>query len=395
MKSYGWRTWGDALREISIGALIGCAILIFEEAALDRFPDLRGFGRNSILGACIVLGSRGLETAMSWALEQSRIANAFRAVIYGAGGLFGYFLGVMIAFVTLGFEERDFDVRSFHFTYVLWLVPVLSVLIGLILHHNQKRNTRLRASIDRLKEHEFAEKELEIARAMQQRLLPPPDIDRDGYRVSARTQAAHLVGGDFYDVFSLADGAVAILAADVSGKGIAASLLMASCKAIVPFLAATGSAADVMSALNAKLFDQLERREFVAMVFGRFEPDTGNLELVNAGMPDPFVTRKDGHVRALTFAGDRLPLGAMRNTRYQSTRITLSPGDRLLMFSDGLPEAMVGGVPVGYERIEEYVRSSRSVDELLEKVRGTESVRIEDDVTVVMLERHAPVSSRA
>jgi sigma-B regulation protein RsbU (phosphoserine phosphatase) len=272
---------------------------------------------------------------------------------------------------------------------VIGIVPVLTILIGLILHHNRKRNDRLRASIERLKEHEFAEKELEIARSMQQRLLPPPEIDRDGYRVSARTQAAHLVGGDFYDVFSLPDGAVAILAADVSGKGIAASLLMASCKATVPFLAASGSAAEVMSALNAKLFDQLERREFVAMVFGRFEPDTGNLELVNAGMPDPFVTRKDGHVRALSFTGDRLPLGAMRNTRYQSTRITLWPGDRLLMFSDGLPEAMVGGVPVGYERIEEYVRSSRSVDELLEKVRGTESVRIEDDVTVVMLERHA------
>jgi serine phosphatase RsbU (regulator of sigma subunit) len=389
MKSYGWRTWGDALREMALGALVGCAILIFEEGGQSRFPGGPAFARNALIGICIVFLSRGLETAMSWAIEQSRIPTTFRAIVYTVGGLLGYFLGVMLASFAFGFEARDFDTESFHFAYVIGIVPVLSILIGLILHHNRKRNDRLRASIERLKEHEFAEKELEIARSMQQRLLPPPEIDRDGYRVSARTQAAHLVGGDFYDVFSLPDGAVAILAADVSGKGIAASLLMASCKATVPFLAASGSAAEVMSALNAKLFDQLERREFVAMVFGRFEPDTGNLELVNAGMPDPFVTRKDGHVRALSFTGDRLPLGAMRNTRYQSTRITLWPGDRLLMFSDGLPEAMVGGVPVGYERIEEYVRSSRSVDELLEKVRGTESVRIEDDVTVVMLERHS------
>ena len=79
----------------------------------------------------------------------------------------------------------------------------------------------------------------------------------------------------------------------------------------------------------------------------------------------------------------------MRNTKYQSTRINLAQGDRLLLFSDGLPEATVGGTQVGYERIEEYVRSSRSVDELLEKLHGTESVRIEDDITVLMLERVA------
>jgi sigma-B regulation protein RsbU (phosphoserine phosphatase) len=267
--------------------------------------------------------------------------------------------------------------------------------MGLILHHNRKRNDRLMASIERLKEHEFAEKELEIAREMQQRLLPPSDIEREGYRVSARTHGAHLVGGDFYDVIRLADGAVAILAADVSGKGIAASLLMASCKATVPFLATGGSATDVMNQLNANLCDQLQRREFVAMVFCRFEPRSGEIELVNAGMPDPFVIRTGGDVEAVPFRGDRLPLGAMKTTRYTSSRLTLRPGDRLLLFSDGLPEALVGGIPVGYERIEEYVRSSHSVDELLARLRGTEKVSIEDDVTVLMLERQGEASSSA
>lgn len=388
MKTYGWRTWGDAARECLIGALISCAILIFEEGGRSQFPDLHGFLRNSILGLCIVFVSRGLETALSWAIEQSKIAMAFRAVIYVLGGLLGYFLGVVISSATLGFEAEDFDAQSYHFKYVFGVVPVVTLLVGLIMHHNRKRNDRLRAGIERLKEHEFAEKELEIARAMQQRLLPPQEIERDGYRVSARTYAAHLVGGDFYDVIRLDDGVVAILAADVSGKGIAASLLMASCKATVPFLAASGSSAEVMNALNANLHDSLERREFVAMVFGRFDPATGSIELVNAGMPDPFVIRSNGSVSAVSFTGDRLPLGAMQNTKYQSSRINLARGDRLLLFSDGLPEATVGGTPVGYERIEEYVRSSRSVDELLAKVRGTESVKIEDDVTVLMLERN-------
>src|SRR6185436_11956701 len=130
-------------------------------------------------------------------------------------------------------------------------------------------------------------KELEIAREMQQRLLPPPLIERDGFRVSARTQAAHIVGGDFYDVLRLSDTHSAILAADVSGKGIAASLIMASCKAMIPFLAASGNAAGVMRELNARLYEQLQRREFVAMVLVRYDGASRTAEIVNAGMPDP------------------------------------------------------------------------------------------------------------
>ena len=72
---------------------------------------------------------------------------------------------------------------------------------------------------------------------MQQRLLPPPEIDANGFHVSARTEAAHIIGGDFYDVMRLYDGSLAVIVADVSGKGMAASLIMASCKAAVSLLA--------------------------------------------------------------------------------------------------------------------------------------------------------------
>jgi serine phosphatase RsbU (regulator of sigma subunit) len=220
---------------------------------------------------------------------------------------------------------------------------------------------------------------------MQNRLLAPPLVERDGIRVTSRMEAAHIVGGDFYDVLRLADGESAVIAADVSGKGIAASLIMASCKAMIPFLASSGTAADVLQALNASLCEQLQKREFVAMVFVRFDPRTGRAEIANAGMPDPLVTG-NGSVHPVVCGGDRLPLGAMRSARYEATAITLGPGQRLVIFSDGLPEAHVEGTPIGYERIEEIAARAPSVAAIIEEVRAIPGVAIEDDVTVVALE---------
>jgi serine phosphatase RsbU (regulator of sigma subunit) len=284
----------------------------------------------------------------------------------------------------IGPDDDDFKAGT-EFVYMLAVVAMVSVLTGLILHHNRKRNDRLLASIERLKEHEFAEKELEIAREMQHRLLAPPLIEREGFRVTSRTEAAHIVGGDFYDVLRLTDGATAVIAADVSGKGIAASLIMASCKAMIPFLASAGSAADVMDALNASLCEQLRRREFVALVFVRFDPRSGRAEIANAGMPDPLITG-DGNARAVVCAGDRLPLGALRAARYDSTSISLAAGQSLVLFSDGLPEAHVDGTPLGYERIEALAAKAPSVQALVDEVRKTPGVAIDDDLTVVKLE---------
>ena len=378
MRSYGWRTWGDPAREAVIAAAIGFVYSVIEQAGMNRFPDAHTLVRNClILVPITMLVARLLETMLSWAIEQSRFPTVFRVVIYSVGGLIGYTVGLFVVAAVMGIDRADTDVHGYHFAYALLVTASLSTLIGFVIHHNRKRNDRLRAR-------EFAAKELEIARAMQRRLLPPEQIEHDGFRVISRTEAAHIVGGDFYDVVPLNDGAFAIVIADVSGKGIAASLVMASCKAMIPFLASSGSASDVMTALNAKLCDQLEKREFVAMLFLRFDPRNGALDAVNAGMPDPLILRAGGAMEALAFTGDRLPLGAKRVVGYRSTAATLQSGERLVAFSDGLPEATVDGTPIGYETVEAMMQRMTSIDALLAEVKRA---KVDDDMTVVIVER--------
>ena len=158
---------------------------------------------------------------------------------------------------------------------------------------------------------------------------------------------------------------------------------MASCKAMIPFLASSGGAADVMREHNTHLCSQLQRREFVAMVLVRFDSATGRAEVVNAGMPDPLLIGATTH--PVVCSGERLPLGAMKATTYESTTVTLGRGERLLLFSDGLSEATVDGAPIGYDRVEEIAAHAKDVDALIEEVQATPGVQIEDDVTVVEL----------
>lgn len=378
MRTYGWRTWGDPAREAVIAMLIGFVYSVIEHAGKNQFPDAHALVRNClILVPVTMLIARLLETMLSWAIEQSRYPTLFRVVIYSVGGWLGYSIGLLIVAALLGIDRQDLDIHGYHFMYALAVTGSLSTLIGFVIHHNRKRNDRLRAR-------EFAAKELEIARAMQRRLLPPENIEHDGFRVTARTEAAHLVGGDFYDVVPLNDGAFAIVVADVSGKGIAASLVMASCKAMIPFLASSGSAAEVMSALNARLCEQLEKREFVAMLFGRFDPVSGAIDVVNAGMPDPLIVQTSGAMHSLAFTGDRLPLGARTSSAYVATSATLARGERLIAFSDGLPEALHDGAPIGYDHVETMLRQMTSIDALYEEIKRA---KVEDDLTVVVLER--------
>jgi MFS family permease len=314
-----------------------------------------------------------------------------RAIVYFVASQIGWPLGLYLGMIIV---FQKFQVLRFErsiLTIVLSL-GALGTLAGLGVFGYERLKDRLRDSIEQLKEKEFAEKELELARELQARMLPAPDIRADGYRITGRNFAARFVAGDFFDVFQYGDGSVGIAVADVAGKGLAASLIMASVKAVLPLLAMARSVDEAMNALNLKLAGELTKREFVALVLARFDPATGTVGLVNAGLPDPYIVRRDGSVEIIEGVGPRLPLGLRRNISYEKKAVHLAPGDSLLLLSDGLPEAIApDGEQLGYERLAQIINSAGAdVDGILAQVHAATSADAhDDDQTLVVIERTA------
>ncbi len=217
----------------------------------------------------------------------------------------------------------------------------------------RRRDLVERLQLEELVARELGQRELEMARDVQRRLLPPSEIDGPGWQVAARCQPARVVAGDFYDVLRHADGSVDLVVADVAGKGFAASLIMASVKAMLPFVTAEDGVAESLAALNRRLAAELGRGEFVALTLARYRPTDGRLELANAGAPDPYLLRPGQPPRPLPVPGPRLPLGVRAEVAYASRRLEMASAEGLLLLTDGLPEARdESGEPLGYEALE-------------------------------------------
>ena len=168
-------------------------------------------------------------------MKPSRLPAA-RIGVSILGGLAGW----EIAYSVLVFVETGkvvFPMASGRMRWLLLVTVAVTVLVALLAQGYHQLRERLSESIEKLKESEFAEKELELARSIQSRLLPPPLVEGEGFAVTARNLPARVVAGDFYDVLRHEDGSIGIVVADVSGKGIGASLIMASVKAVFPFVA--------------------------------------------------------------------------------------------------------------------------------------------------------------
>lgn len=265
---------------------------------------------------------------------------------------------------------------------------------------DRRRDMAQQRLLETLREQEFSAKELELARDIQCRLLPPPRLDGDGWTVVARNEPARFVAGDFYDVVRHADGSIDLVVADVAGKGIGPSLIMASVKAVLPFVTAGKPVAEVFAELNQRLCRELGRREFIALALARFTPASGRLELANAGLPDPYLLRRGASgvtLETLEVPGERLPLGLRSQADHGSMTLSLGVGERLMLLSDGLPEAETeAGEPLGYEDLLQHLAEAPAQDDpevwldtVLEDLRRATAPIQRDDWTAMVLERRS------
>jgi len=277
-----------------------------------------------------------------------------------------------------------------HGAFAYHVKPVGATQLYLLVVNNlQRRSLEMdhRASLDRL-EGMVAERVDQMRRAaeLQAGMLPPSPLKEDGFEVAAHLTPAREISGDFYDWYHATNGQLAVTLGDVMGKGLPASLMMATARAalrgaseVEPLDAGIKQAAGVMSAA-------LEvNHAYVTVFHCKFDPRTGSVEYVDAG---------HGHARLLRGAtGQELlpqrsaPIGIFPDAQFLVGRATLEPGDSLVVFSDGLldlrPDLATKDVHLPHE-----VRRAATAQEMVDILaHGARERELFDDVTVLALKR--------
>jgi serine phosphatase RsbU (regulator of sigma subunit) len=180
--------------------------------------------------------------------------------------------------------------------------------------------------------------DLEIAREIQQSMLPRAAYRAPGIEAFGMTRPANTVGGDFYDILTLPDGRVLLALGDVAGKGSPAALLMALLLAMMRTLVDEGfEGADLVARLNLQIGKHAPRTRFVTLFLAVLNPTTGEMTYVNAGQNPPLLRRGNGAYERLRAGG--MALGMFEDATYTTGTVDLAPGDVLVMYSDGITEA--------------------------------------------------------
>jgi sigma-B regulation protein RsbU (phosphoserine phosphatase) len=250
----------------------------------------------------------------------------------------------------------------------------------------RRQNAELRRRLE--EQHRALEAELARAARVQASLLPESAPTIPGYELAAVCRPARDVGGDFYDWQLRADGSLSFVLADVMGKGMPAALLMATVRSALRAVASFGTPAERVNAVEHGLAADLDRSDaFVTLLHAQLDPASGGIAFVDAGHGHGFVRRRGGGVEELPARG--LPLGALPGLTYQEGSLVLEPGDSLILYSDGLPDARPDAVldpSTIAARIGDDDRAPAIVD-LLAALAESDCDR-PDDLTLVVLRRN-------
>lgn len=273
---------------------------------------------------------------------------------------------------------------------MILLMSILLVLaIIFVVKHVARPFVRRQHLIE--KEKAVMDNEMQLASAAQKELIPhvfPPFPERKGLDLSATLYPAREVGGDLYDYFIMGN-TLYFCIGDVSGKGVQASLFMAATHYLFRNVVARSAAADAAGQINASLCADNENCRFITFWFGCLDLASGRLEYVNAGHNAPVLVR-DGRVEFFP-ESDNMPFGISDDERFISKSTVLLPGDTLLLYTDGVTEAMdADGREFGTEPMMQAAESvsdgsaSGVIGKVLERVRQHASGAAQsDDITML------------
>ena len=250
---------------------------------------------------------------------------------------------------------------------------------------------------ERAKKLAVTQTELRMASNIQESMLPhvfPPFPERTEFELYAGMNPAREVGGDFYDFLMIDDNHLAVLIADVSGKGVPASLFMMSTKNLINYRTRQGGTpAEILTDVNAHVARDNESSMFVTVWMGILDLSTGVLTCTNAGHEYPAVRGSDGVFRIFRDKHG-LMLGAMPKVKYRDYELMLSPGDKVFVYTDGVPEANNPNEELyGMNRLETALNclADKSPEEILSGVREdvdsfVNGAKQFDDLTMLCLE---------
>ena len=237
--------------------------------------------------------------------------------------------------------------------------------------------------------------EMDIASRVQQALLPEQMPQIEGFEFFASYEAAQAVGGDYYDIVELPDGRIGIAFGDVAGKGVPASLVMSRLSSAVRNIVEyVSDAGDAVTRLNNHMCAKAVEGRFVTFVLALLDPRKNKLSVVNAGHMSPLIRRGSGEVIEFDDSTVGVPLGVVEGFEYQSVERKLEPQDTIVIYTDGVSEAMNHDSELySIERLQSFVhensgRASELGPAIREDVKQHADGRPQnDDITLMVFGR--------
>jgi sigma-B regulation protein RsbU (phosphoserine phosphatase) len=217
-----------------------------------------------------------------------------------------------------------------------------------------KENPLITVCFDDLNSRQQRALELDLAFAsqIQRNLLPQNNLSTNGWELSYQYNPAGPVSGDFCDIIQTADNSLLFVLGDVSGKGVAASLMMSHLHALINSLITFGlSVTELVEKANRLFSKSTMNTNYATMVFGKAN-SIGEIEICNAGHNPPFLL-SDGKIKPINATG--IPIGLFCETEYTVEKFLLKTGDTLLLYTDGLTEALADDVEYGELRVKELL----------------------------------------